>query len=1458
LSQHFLYIERPMFQSSILRTLIAAFVFGCFFASVAYAQSTMYFYESAGLDLIFTSGGSALNCHGVGQITATSQLPGPTRVEFEGVEMLTPPGQSIQGVGGLDADGQVNFAAFGGVGEVAEGFVVVLQHRFCNTNPDCFRDISQGGNDDEVILGLRDSGQICQYVGRPGTWSGGMSVPSSKALGYGLKQTPPKGSGDFTPSPANPAPEQSASSGEPLLCTCVGDPIDTATGNHYQVEQDFKGAENTDLSLTRYYNSMSPNASPFGAGWTSTWHRSLRISSPGSPVIQSIRADGRQDQFSSIDGVHFASDPDVASVLAAIVDPRFINPVGYTLTTPDDTVETYSDRGFLQSVKTRNGLVTTLAYNTAKQLTTITGQFGHVMSFTYDDGNHIASMTAPDGGVYNYTYDTHNNLTSVTYPDHTVRSYAYANPSFPHVMTSLIDENGNPFTSWTYDQQGHTASSQHINGVRSVSVAYNGNQTTITDANGNQRIASFTTQFGLVKPTTQTGAPDPALGGSAFTYDANGYIASRTDFDGNVTIYTHDARGNQTSRTEAANTPLARTITTTWHSTFHLPLSITEPGHTTNFTYDGNGNMLTRTVTAGGQTRTVSYTYNAQGQALTMTDPNGNVTAYAYDAHGNLSSVTNALGQVTKFTSYDAAGRLLSMSDPNGLVTTYTYDPRGRLTSRTAGTELTGLAYDAVGDLTKVTHPDGSFLAYSYDAAHRLTGIKDAQGNSVAYTLDANSNRVKLQAFDAANALNRTRSFAYDNVNRLTKEIGAQNQTTLYGYDPQGNLLNVSDPLSHVTQFAYDGLNRRTQTTDAGGGVTQFAYDPLDRLTSETDPRGLATAYSYDGLDDPTGLISPDSGATSRTFDAAGNVLSVTDARGKTTTYTYDALNRVTKAAYADGTSSAYQYDQGVNGIGHLITMTDPAGTTGFTYDQHGRLLQKTQTANASTKTANPTLTMSYGYDASGRRTSLTYPSGSQVSLKYDADGRIASLAQGTTSLAQNVQYQPFGSVQGWTQGNGASYSRAFDQDGRINTMSMGAVSINLGYDASSRIVAQTETGLAAKTYGYDALDRITSFADGSSGTNYFYDADGNRTINASTNGNTVYTYALGSNRLLSRSGLVNETDQYDADGNLTNDGLHSFTYSARGRMAQATTKGNAVAYGINGLGERISKAGMGVSPSGVNLFMYDSSGHLLGEYDDKGNVIEENVWLGDLPVAVSTGGGGGGNGKGNGGGNANSNNLFFVSPDHLGAPHLIADAKGKKVWSWNHDPFGTTDPIGQGNFALDLRFPGQVHDDETGLSYNIMRDYRPDAGRYVQSDPVGLLAGVNTYVYVSANPLWASDPFGLIPPGADPNCFATGTCRCATAECAAGLPWSPESVPQPANWPLFLCELGSGTGCKVGILPLPIPGKFKLPLLITCEVGTTFLCPLFTEKKQDVSPKPEQCPTTPQGGNALPPNQQR
>ena len=108
------------------------------------------------------------------------------------------------------------------------------------------------------------------------------------------------------------------------------------------------------------------------------------------------------------------------------------------------------------------------------------------------------------------------------------------------------------------------------------------------------------------------------------------------------------------------------------------------------------------------------------------------------------------------------------------------------------------------------------------------------------------------------------------------------------------------------------------------------------------------------------------------------------------------------------------------------------------------------------------------------------------------------------------------------------------------------------------------------------------------------------------------------------------------------------------------------------------------------------------------------------------------------------------VHADHLGTPRLIADETQKTVWRWDQaEPFGVTppneDPDGDGiAFDLPLRLPGQYYDRETGLHYNYFRDYDPSLGRYAESDPIGLRAGLNTYLYVLGGPIVNSDPLGL------------------------------------------------------------------------------------------------------------------
>jgi YD repeat-containing protein len=892
-------------------------------------------------------------------------------------------------------------------------------------------------------------------------------------------------------------------------------------------------------------------------------------------------------------------------------------------------------------------------------LQSVTDPFGRVLTFSYNklDGT-IASVTDPAQNSITYTY-MQGELASVTYGGST-RSYHYDDARFPHVLTSIVDENNSTFATWAYDANGRASSSQHASGAELITIAYPTDSSTsvTTYVNPSSTATStytFQVSWGVRRLASITGDVCPNCGPAAQTFDPNGNVATRTDWNGNQTTYSYDtARNLENSRTEAYGTPQARTITSDWHPTFRLPARVAEPLRITTTTYDTDGTscgargaMCSKTIQATsdsngsfgfsansvGSPRTWTYTYNANGSVLTIDGPRtdvSDITTYTYYANddadlgkrGNVATITNAAGHVTSITAYNAHGQPLTIVDPNAMTTTLTYDDRQRLKSRNAGSELTSYDYDNVGQLTKVTLPDGSYLSYTYDAAHRLTDISDNLGNRISYTLDAMGNRTQEQVFDPASQLVQTRSRVYNNLNRLFQELGAQNQTTEYGYDDQGNVTSVKDPLNHTTVNQYDALNRVTQVTDPGLGVTQYAYNGLDALIQVTDPRNLVTGYVTDGLRNLIQRTSPDTGATQNTYDAAGNLLTQLDAKNQVTTYAYDALNRVTLVTFQDGSKQTYGYDQGANGIGRLSTITETNSSNqvtsviAYAYDQHGRVTNETRTVGGVQ------YAVGYHYDSGGHLDQLTYPSGRTVAYTFDSLGRISSMTtakpgEPALSVVSNVAYHPFGGVKSYTLGNGEQYTRSIDLDGRIASYTLGAQSFAIGYDAASRIAFISENGNPSNsnTYGYDALDRLTSAATQTTGYGYAYDAVGNRSSRIVGANTDTYAYSSTSNRIASitpQSGPVRNFT-FDSNGSTSADGVNTYGYDTRGRMVSATSSIGTTTYQVNALGQRVRKTNNQTD----RFFHYYLRGHLIAETDPGGGLLREIIYLGDIPVGV-------------------------------------------------------------------------------------------------------------------------------------------------------------------------------------------------------------------------------------------------
>ncbi len=1063
-------------------------------------------------------------------------------------------------------------------------------------------------------------------------------------------------------------------------CPQAGSPIVLGTDNKFRAEQDLSRVGASNLEFTRYYNSVVAPALTMGLGWAHTYERRVLAISSDFSGYAAIRADGQLLEFRLVGSSYEPADADITYRFESILAPNGVPT--FRLTTPEDTVEEYNSGGQLTRIIYRNGAVETLTYSDATTppadapraglLLRVSDALGRQLRFTYNAAGQLSTLSDPNNGVYSYGYDPGGRLATVTYPDTKVRTYLYNESAYtsgadhPIALTGIIDENNDRYATFSYTSQGFAGATELAGGVFRYQLQRNSaTSKTLTDPFGVARTVTFQILQGTALPTGVTGSPDAALLPTR-TFDANGFAASQTDWNGNLTCFKYDIQGKELVRGEglAGSCPAdletwtptggtaQRKVTMQWHPSLRLPTAICESKRITTIQYDAKGNVTSRSVQAtndvsGGQgcsaapvgtprTWTHTYTYGTANPAVATqivvdgprTDAT-DTTSYAYEeASGNLVSVTNALGHVTQITAYNDHGQPLMIVDPNGLTTTLTYDARQRLTSRTVGSETTSYEYDGVGQMTKVTLPDGSFLSYSYDAAHRLTGMQDNLGNRIAYTLDAMGNRTREDVFDPASQLAQTRSRVYSNLNRLVQEIGGTtpaSQVTSYAYDNQGNPTSITDPLSRVTVNAYDALNRLKEVTDPGSGVTAYGYDGLDQLVSVSDPRSNVTAYTLDGLGNLSQQSSPDTGTSASMHDEAGNLSTSIDAKGQSMSYTYDALNRVTRIVYDQATGTQlkqvdYAYDQGANGIARLTSMTETSAagavlqTTTYGYDPHGRIVSESRVIGGQTYATV------YAYDAAGRMTGMTYPSGRTTSYGFDGLGRVNRIettgAGQTEVVVQDVVYHPFGGPKAFTFGNLQTYGRSFDLDGRIATHTLGDQTKVLSFDAASRItgVAQQGNPANASTYGYDALDRLTSAVLPTSTYGFGYDPVGNR-LSKTIGGNTdTYTYGPTSNRLATISGSSgNRTYVHDANGSITGDGVNTFGYDARGRLVSSVSAAGTTSYQVNALGQRVRKT----SSLGDTVFHYDTQGRLIAESSAAGAQMREYVWLGDQPVAM-------------------------------------------------------------------------------------------------------------------------------------------------------------------------------------------------------------------------------------------------
>jgi len=652
-----------------------------------------------------------------------------------------------------------------------------------------------------------------------------------------------------------------------------------------------------------------------------------------------------------------------------------------------------------------------------------------------------------------------------------------------------------------------------------------------------------------------------------------------------------------------------------------------ENGAQTIFTYDGSSwtaaprvvatltenSNGTWTLVRGGEQ---SFQFDAAGQLVAETDPNGQGLAYRYTG-AKLTGVTDSSGRrlVIKWSGnhitsvsdpnvnprrvvryrYDAAGNLVQVTDVNGGTTDFSYDAahlmtvvRDPLCTASAGCPGTEIHYDSDGKVTYQTDPLGRKTSFSYSGdnfspAGGRTTITDPEGNVTV------------------------ESYQYGLLLTLTKGYGTPEAATwTYRYDPATlGMSSEIDPDGNLTTMSYDASANLTSKTDALGNTTTWTYNSFNEPLTLTDPVGVQTTYTYDAEGNLTEVQTPCSdcapAATQTTgysvceeatchvsghTYAEGDLESMTDPDNDTWTYTYDSYGDRTSTTdpAGDKTASAYNAD------GWLLRTTSPKGnvtgcgcaasfTTTYSYLIHGT--SRTDGFGDVQSVTDPLgHVTSYSYDADRDRTSETDPNGNTTAYVYDLDGEQVEVdrADGTVLAT----------------GYNADGTIAYDHDGKGNSI---------------------------ETYGYDALGKVISISDALGNvTTYTYDPDGNRLTMVAAGGSCQASPATGCT-----------TYTYDADSQLTSVGysdgvtpdVYDIGYNADGQRIFQIDGSGSWSWTYNSLHQLTSVT---EGEAGTVDYTYDLRGSVLSvtypdgntstrTYDSVGRLKSVSDWLGRTTV---------------------------------------------------------------------------------------------------------------------------------------------------------------------------------------------------------------------------------------------------
>lgn len=942
-------------------------------------------------------------------------------------------------------------------------------------------------------------------------------------------------------------------------------------------------------------------------------------------------------------------------------------------------------------------------------LTTKTDPLGRTTNIEYNANKKVSRVVMPNGNERTYNYDY----------DKTKKEY-YTRVTQP---TGRIDE------TW-FNKDGDVIR-RDVNGTTIETILISGNTYTHTDERGNQFVRYHDSRDNLLREVYPDGSE------KSWQYDTKySNVLKKTDERGVITRYEYNDHGNLLRMTEAEGKPAER-VTTYTYDEYGNQLTETKVGDArteeavTTQTFDDKGNVITR-IDAENQEH--QYNYTIFGKVDEYTDPRGGIWRYNYDDVGQLLSSENPLGHITRF-EYDKVGKLVKRISPapQNYETTYSYDSADRLTGIT----------DALGGVTEYRHDEAGRIKAVIDASGRaqIKHIGYNTRDNIAQVIDGADNVASFgygpgtdgELYGQLNVVNYptyiTR-YQYDPRGRtiaFTDEFGNNSRTSQQIYDPAGNLITEIDAVDRSTDYEYDALGRLTSEQNPTGGITSFVYDDRDNLVSVTNAKGIVIRrYEYDRINRMTREVRSDGGDYRYTYDTINTTVTRTDALGQQTRYRYDAVGRMYRIDYyATGSTSVVRSTQfSYDAQDRLIGYNDGTTSAVYEYDSLGRKISETIDYGPFR------LSYSYSYDAAGRKTTFTAPDGATTNYTYDVGGRLETITPAGSGTLTLGGYQ-------WTEATrlglpgGGSQVRSYDglmrQTGITGLDPANNPILDYQYDrdAVNNILART-TEYGEYIYEYDNLDRLIT-ADNPTlpDEQYSYDPVGNRLSSADTTGTWQYSDA---DELLA----YNDTQlEYDANGSLIKKTVGGtvtrYEYTLDNRLKRFYRDDGSLDahYGYDPFGRRLWKEVDGQR----RYFLYADEG-LIAEADATGTLIRQYGWQpdglwGTDPLYLKQGG-----------------QTYYYHNDHLGTPQKLVSVTGQLVWEARYTAFGKAQTAG--TVENPLRLPGQYYDAETGMHYNTFRYYAPEIGRYITSDPIDIAGGINTYSYVSSNPIKFMDYFGL------------------------------------------------------------------------------------------------------------------